>query len=176
MSDNSNSTSCTPSPSPPQPHLNPTSPPRWHTRPPMLTTHPPHLSPRWPIRAPSTQCCSTYYLRLTTYDLRLTTYYLLLTTYYLLLTQVAYKGPVDAVLLDFFGGLRSACTCAHTRAYMECVPVQCPHLPPSYPALLAPNRPRPRPLPTLPCFYAPGTSARRRSRRCRVARPLCAQH
>jgi hypothetical protein len=43
-------------------------------------------------------------------------------------TQVAYKGPVDLVLLDFFGGLRSACTCAqhvhmlntrtpHTRVY-----------------------------------------------------------
>jgi len=24
--------------------------------------------------------------------------------------EVAYKGPVDQVLLDFFGGLRSACT------------------------------------------------------------------
>ena len=29
--------------------------------------------------------------------------------------QVAYKGPVDLVLLDFFGGLRSACTCAPAR-------------------------------------------------------------
>ena len=30
---------------------------------------------------------------------------------------MAYKGPVDLVLLDFFGGLRSACTCAAAREH-----------------------------------------------------------